>query len=238
MDVTEFSNILHNLLKKINQEQKTVFLLGDFNIDLMHYNDHKPANEFSYLPNIIQPSRHTSYSRTLIDNIFSNVILKDIISGNIAATISDHLPQFLISPNTFADSPSNKSNAFGRDWSHFDQGSFVLDYVDINWPNILKHDEKNVNSATNNFLDTINSALNKHAQLKKVNKYKLRFKNKPWITSGIQKSIYIENKLLKKFINKKDPQTKVTFYEQYKTYRNLLSTLMKQRKQTYYTKYF
>ena len=74
--------------------------------------------------------------------------------------------------------------------------------------------------------------------LKKVNKYKLRFKNKPWITSGIQKSIYIKNKLLKKFINKKDPQSKVVFHEQYKTYRNLLSTLMKQSKQNYYTKYF
>ena len=79
MDVTEFDNILNNLLKKINQEQKTVFLLGDFNIDLMHYNEHKPTNEFldslasnSYLPYIIQPSRHTSHSRTLIDNIFSN----------------------------------------------------------------------------------------------------------------------------------------------------------------------
>ena len=36
MDVTEFNNILNNLLKKINQEQKTVFLLGDFNFDLMH----------------------------------------------------------------------------------------------------------------------------------------------------------------------------------------------------------
>ena len=36
MDVTEFDNILNNLLKKINQEQKTVFLLGDFNFDLMH----------------------------------------------------------------------------------------------------------------------------------------------------------------------------------------------------------
>ena len=90
MDVTEFNNILNNLLKKINQEQKTVFLLGDFNIDLMHYNEHKPTNEFldslasnSYLPYIIQPSRHTSHSRTLIDNIFSNVISKDIISGNI-----------------------------------------------------------------------------------------------------------------------------------------------------------
>ena len=61
---------------------------------------------------------------------------------------------------------------------------------------------------------------------------------KPWITSGIQKSIYIKSKLLKKFINKKDPQTKAVFYEQYKTYRNLLSTLMKQSKQIYYTKYF
>ena len=31
--------------EKNNQEQKTVFFLGDFNIDLMHYNEHKPTNE-------------------------------------------------------------------------------------------------------------------------------------------------------------------------------------------------
>ena len=102
----------------------------------------------------------------------------------------------------------------------------------------MKLDEKNVNLATKNFLDTINFVLKKYAPLKRVNKYKLRFKNKPWITSGIQKSIYIKNKLLKKFINKKDPQSKGIFHEQYKTCRNLLSTLMKQSKQNYYTKYF
>ena len=63
MNVTEFNNILNNLLKNINQEQKTVFLLGNFNIDLMHCNEHKPTNEFldslgsnSYLPYIIQSS--------------------------------------------------------------------------------------------------------------------------------------------------------------------------------------
>ena len=34
MDVTDFNNnYLNNLLKKINQEQRKVFLLGDFNID-------------------------------------------------------------------------------------------------------------------------------------------------------------------------------------------------------------
>ena len=63
MNVTEFNNILNNLLKNINQEQKAVFLLGDFNIDLMHCNEHKPTNEFlnslgsnSYLTYIIQSS--------------------------------------------------------------------------------------------------------------------------------------------------------------------------------------
>ena len=57
--------------------------------------------------------------------------------------------------------------------------------------------KKMFNLATNNFLDTINSILSKYAPFKKVNKYKLRFKNKPWITSGTQKSIYINKKLLK-----------------------------------------
>ena len=131
MHVTKFNNILNNLLKKINQEQKTGFLLGHFEIDLMHYNQHKPTNAFldslasnSYPPYIIQRSQHRSHSRTLIDNIFSNVISKDIISANIRATISDHLLQFLIYPNTFADPPSNKSNVFER-----------------GWPSILKLDE-------------------------------------------------------------------------------------------------
>ena len=71
-----------------------MFLLGDFNVDLMQFNEHKPTNEFldslasiSYLPYINQPSRHTSHSRTLIDNIISNVISKDIICGNITAHI-------------------------------------------------------------------------------------------------------------------------------------------------------
>ena len=113
----------------------------------MHYNEHKPTNEFldslasnSYLPYIIQFSRDASHSKTLIDNIFSNVISKDIIFGNITATISDHVPQFLISSNTFGDPTSNKSNVFERDWSHFDREKFVLDYFDKDWLSILKLD--------------------------------------------------------------------------------------------------
>ena len=93
--------------------------MSDFSITLMHDNEDKPTNEFldslaskSYLPYIIQSNQHTCLFKTLIDNILSNVILKDIISGNITANIGDHLPQFLISSNVFADLPSNKLNIF------------------------------------------------------------------------------------------------------------------------------
>ena len=48
MDLTDFnSNYLNNLLEKISKEQKSVFLLGDFNINLLDYNNvHNPTNGF------------------------------------------------------------------------------------------------------------------------------------------------------------------------------------------------
>ena len=75
--------------------------------------------------------------------------------------------------------------------------------------------------------------LDTYAPLKRVNKYKMRFKSKPWITLGLQKLISVKNKLLKNFINKKEK-----FHTNCKKYRNLLSTLMKKRKHAYYDKYF
>ena len=65
MDVTDFnSNYLNKLLEKVSKEQKFVFLLGDFNINLLNYNVHNPTNELldslasdSFLPYILQPTR-------------------------------------------------------------------------------------------------------------------------------------------------------------------------------------
>ena len=88
------------------------------------------------------------------------------------------------------------------------------------------------------YLDKINMLLDTYAPLKRINKYKLKFKSKPWITLGLQKSISVKNKLLTNFINKKDPILKEEFHTNYKKYRNLLSTLMKKSKQAYYDKYF
>ena len=44
MDVLDFSSLIHQLLDQISKEQKQI--LGDFNINLLNYNEHQPTNEF------------------------------------------------------------------------------------------------------------------------------------------------------------------------------------------------
>ena len=83
--------------------------------------------------------------------MFSNVIDPDIISGNLTAIISDHLPQFSIISNLFVNSPGNKSNIYERDWSKFDRENFILDYFSVECEDLLKIDELNADKSTNNF---------------------------------------------------------------------------------------
>ena len=47
MDLADFnSNYLNKLLENISKEQKSMFLLGDFNVNLLNYNEHNHTNEF------------------------------------------------------------------------------------------------------------------------------------------------------------------------------------------------
>ena len=49
----------------------------------------------------------------------------------------------------------------------------------------VKIDELNDDNSTTKFLDKINMLLDNYAPLKRVKKYKLKFKCKPWITLGV-----------------------------------------------------
>ena len=103
-------NVFINLVFYLNaildkQRKQSGSLLGDSNINLLNYNNHQPTNKFldslasnPFIPYISQPTRLTSRSSTLIDNIFSNVTSHEVISGNRTPTIFDHLPQSLFVP--------------------------------------------------------------------------------------------------------------------------------------------
>ena len=84
MDLTDFNcNYLNKLLENISKEQKSIFLLGDFNVNLLNYNEHNQTNKFldsiasnSFIPLILKPTRITSHSNTLIDNIFQMLLIQ------------------------------------------------------------------------------------------------------------------------------------------------------------------
>ena len=127
----------------------------------------------SFLLFILQPSRITSHSKTLIDNIFTNVILPDSLPGNLTATIFDHLSQFLIAANMFPNPLSRNSNTYERNWSNFDQESFIFHYFSINWNEILKTEEQDIDYSTDIVLNKINELLDNFAPFKKIIKFKL-----------------------------------------------------------------
>ena len=104
LQISDFkSDFVSPLLSKLQKESsKKIFLLGDFNIDLLKYelsdsiNNFIDTHSFNFLlPHILLPKR-ISKTSTLIDNIFSNSSsLEEIESGNVTSTFSDHLLQFI-----------------------------------------------------------------------------------------------------------------------------------------------
>ena len=113
--------------------------------------------------------RLTSHSKTLIDNIFSNILSSEIKSGNLTATVSDQVPQFLFAPNILSNPFFNKSNIFERDWSKFNKENFIPDYFSKNRSDILQLDQQNVDLSIEPSLINLNSVLDSHAAFKRVN---------------------------------------------------------------------
>ena len=97
MNQDEFDKFYPNtLLKKLARGNRTIFLLGVFNLKLLDYEEHNSTNEFvdSLSLNMFSPytslsATVTSNSKTLIGNTFFNHVSNEDISRSFTVTISD-----------------------------------------------------------------------------------------------------------------------------------------------------
>ena len=78
---TLFIKTLENLLCKIKKEKKSVILSGDFNLNLIYYEQNEMATNFldtmltnNLQPCILEPTRITNNCKPSVDNIFINVL--------------------------------------------------------------------------------------------------------------------------------------------------------------------
>ena len=96
--------VLNELISNLCRNNKTVYIYicGDFNVALLQHDKNNDTNNFiNHLysfglhPLITRPTRITSHSKTLIDNLFTTNLSNKHSELRINE-LSDHLPIFLI----------------------------------------------------------------------------------------------------------------------------------------------
>ena len=189
-NLNNFMSYLQNTMNLLNRENKEIYITGDFNIDLLKYEQNIKYQEFynimssnGFLPQITLPTRITDTSMTLIDNIFSNTFTTDNFSGNLLIKIADHLLQFLSVGKTNITFKSK--TYYKRNYTNFNEASFLDDLSIQQWENHLQ----DPNDKYNDFYWRLENCINRHAPIRKLSKKELKIKSKPWITPMIQRKI-------------------------------------------------
>ena len=244
MDANEYTDDhLIPFLSQLQKEGKRKFLMGDFNIGLMKVDDDALTAKYSdimtsnlFVPHIIHPTRITSTTKTLIDNIFSNASnFSDAKSGNLTISLSDHLAQFLILPDDRKYYNKAKCEQNIIDTKNLDVENYILDMFDFEW-DISKSNDPNM---AFDYLDShINERNKKHITTRKMTKKEMLDKEKPWINFETKKLIKEKNKLYSGFLKEKDMNKKAEIKSKYKTLRNKITAKIRVDKKKHFEDFF
>ena len=238
-----FLTNLKKTLKKVNKEKKKTVISGDFNLNLLNYENDKEVSSFlstmlqhDLQPCITEPSRITNTNKpSLVDNIFINSF-DEPICGNILEHISyDHLPNFVIMNHEHANKKHTRQRRHKKDFDPvmfqaelLDNGSFLTELIN----------KPSSESAMNLYMEKYISLLDKHCPMKNLTKKEQKTSQKPWLTQGLLKSISRKRTLFKKFKNDKWKNKESEVFKEYKTCNDIINKLKKLSKRNYYNKYF
>ena len=231
-DVSIFTDSLTEILHNIRKEGKLLYIMGDFNINLLDTDNHIPSSEFldnmyslSFFPLITKPTRITQNTSTLIDNIFINDINNiQSFSGILFTGITDHFPVFSINYGTKI--LEKVSSYKTRILSLSNMESFANKLRLENWQDVLSSDN---GSETFKLFYTKFCTLYDNAF--PVKHVKTGYKTKKiWLSDGLRKSIKIKNRIYMKQL--RSPCEEYT--REYKRYKSCLNRLMRNAERNHY----
>ena len=144
-NVETFQEYLNSTIEWIHRENKYCMIMGDFNLDLLKFEHHPATDHFMntlgtsfFHPHILQPTRITDHSATLLNNIFLNSLEHFTISGNIIYDLTDHLPNFLII-NKFSILSTNVK-IYKRGFSKLNESAMINEVQPVDWNELLSQD--------------------------------------------------------------------------------------------------
>ena len=199
-----FQYALVNSIEKLNKWNTKYYLLGDFNINLLQYENSNKVKLFVDLLNcydckyiLTKPTRinRNKLSRSsLLDHIYTNDCKNNITPGIIVSDTSDHFPIFLkvdLQVKTY-----KYENKMCRDTKNLDSLAFYNDLKRklIWWKERLLNNPYDINKTIELKLKITNETVNKHAPLRNMTRSEKKRLNKPWLTRGILISINTRQK--------------------------------------------
>jgi hypothetical protein len=229
------------VLSVLTKSNADCYIAGDFNIDLLKWESHAGTSDFinslylhAMIPAITKPTRFSKDSSTLIDNILINKPNNASISGLLVTDISDHLPVFYIAKaKSHINSPKSKLITIStRDFSENNINKLRLDLEMVDWTSLF--DLTDVNLAYSHFTATFQGAFDKNMPLKQKTLKVHSNAHKPWISSGIAKSIRRKNHLYRCYLAKRSASSN----DKYKKYKNKLTTIIRMAEKLYYQNKF
>ena len=169
------------MLEKISRENKICFITGDFNLNLINFQHHQNTGEFldglhsnMFFPMIARPTRITSHTARLLDNIFGNKFFDHSRSGLLITDISDHLPIFSIHSSNDSSNSHAHDPVVVRDNDKENLASFLETLKEINWCSLDGyHDPQN---PYNSFIRKYSESYNAGFPVKKINWKTVPFK--------------------------------------------------------------
>lgn len=199
-------------------------------------NKHQDTDDFlnimytmSFYPSITKPSRITSSSATLIDNIFTNDAQYSCTNGLLICDISDHLPVFTVRDWKYRKRSNYKVASQKHLQTEQTTNALFSALLEQDWS--LVYNENNVDRAYNNFLKIFMMLYNRFCPIINVINEN-RYKNCPWLTKGLKNACKKKNNLYVKFIKLRTKDSEL----KYKMYKNKLTTIIRNNKKLYYKK--
>ena len=238
-----FQEKFKQTLKKINKEKKKIMICGDFNLNLINFDNDKQVSSFlssllqyNLQPCITEPTRIKNTNKpSLVDNIFINT-LDDPVCGNILELIShDHLPNFAIIKHEH----NNKIiHIKKRDTKNYDPLKLQKDLLNNGQFLLALSNEPTSEAAMNLYMNRYTSLLDKQSPLRNLSKKELKTAKKPWLTKGLLISISRKRKLFKKFKNDKLKNIEGDTFKEYKSCNDMINRLKKLSKKNHFNNYF
>ncbi len=229
----QFIDILANILNNFSDKHTTVYLFGDFNLDVLRYNISKQSSEYinllfalGYLQLIIKPTRCTHNSASLIDHIVTNSRSELFQTVILTTKISDHFP--IILHLSLYPKKNDKLKINYRDFSEENLLRFRTAIKSINWNNLENFET--TQDKYDYFLDIFTTIFNINFPLLTKNISKSSQPLNQWMSKGLLISRSHKIELCKASI--KYPYE--PYLSNYKTYWNLYAKLIPQSKKLYF----